>query len=415
MQQHFDAIVIGAGIVGVSTALHLLKRGKKTLLIDRRGPGEETSYGNAGVLGNCYVLPFNFPPLSKTIRILADKDTAARVHYKDLPKLLPWIADFYFNSFQAPRLKSAQALWPLLKNSIAEHREWAQKSGATSYFSAQGRAAIYRTKESYAADRLERFLARDYGLTYNDMSATEFSEIEPHLKPIYYRAVSWPTSQRVTNPGAVTAHYAEYFAKEGGTFLQANVSNLKYMIDKWHIALSGAVIEAPEIILCAGPWSTDFTKSLGYHFPMACKRGYHQHFAALNNATLAHSISDVDCGYVLGSMEQGFRITTGVEFADRDAPATPVQIGRALKKAQELFPLGEAIEPKAWLGSRPCFTDSLPIIGPAPRHKGLWFNFGHGHIGLTVGPTSGRLLAEMMVGAVPFCDPFPYRADRFSC
>ena len=113
-------------------------------------------------------------------------------------------------------------------------------------------------------------------------------------------------------------------------------------------------------------------------------------------------------------MEQGIRITTGAEFADRDAPPTPVQIERVLPYARELFPLGEANEAEAKLGNRPCFADSLPVIGAAPRHKGLWFNFGHGHSGLTIGPSSGRLLAEMLCGEIPFCDPMPYRADRFA-
>jgi D-amino-acid dehydrogenase len=167
-------------------------------------------------------------------------------------------------------------------------------------------------------------------------------------------------------------------------------------------------------VLCAGPWSAEMLKPLGYRFPLAVKRGYHQHYRAAGSATLSHAITDADYGYVIAPMEQGYRLTTGAEFADLDSPPTPVQIGRILPRARELFPFGAAVESVPWNGNRPCFADSLPVIGPAPRHPGLWLNFGHGHIGLTIGPSSGRLLAEMMSGKQPFCDPHPYRAERFS-
>jgi D-amino-acid dehydrogenase len=112
-------------------------------------------------------------------------------------------------------------------------------------------------------------------------------------------------------------------------------------------------------------------------------------------------------------MDNGMRITTGVEFARRDAPPTPVQIERALPHARELFPLGEALDEKPWMGSRPAIADSLPIIGRAPGYGDLWLAFGHSHLGFTLGPPTGRLIAEMMSGERPFVEPAPYRADRF--
>jgi D-amino-acid dehydrogenase len=113
-------------------------------------------------------------------------------------------------------------------------------------------------------------------------------------------------------------------------------------------------------------------------------------------------------------MEQGIRLTTGAEFAGRDAPATPVQFDRLMPHAKELFPLGEPNEDEPWLGRRPNMPDALPVLGRAPGQSGLWLAFGHGHWGLTLGPVTGRLIAEMMTGATPFADPQPYRAERFS-
>jgi len=124
-------------------------------------------------------------------------------------------------------------------------------------------------------------------------------------------------------------------------------------------------------------------------------------------------VIDTEIGYALTPMEQGIRLTTGAEFASRDAPATPVQFDRLMPYAKELFPLGEPNEAEPWLGRRPNMPDALPVLGRAPRQNGLWLAFGHGHWGLTLGPVTGRLIADMMTGATPFADPAPYRAERF--
>jgi D-amino-acid dehydrogenase len=151
----------------------------------------------------------------------------------------------------------------------------------------------------------------------------------------------------------------------------------------------------------------------GYDMPLGFKRGYHMHYAPQSGAKLNHPILDADNGYLLAPMTRGVRLTSGAEFAPRDAPPTPVQIERCEPIARLLFPLGPALDAAPWKGARPCFPDMLPVLCEAPRHKGLWFDFGHAHHGLTLGPVSGRLIAEMMTGETPFTDPTPYSATRF--
>ena len=148
----------------------------------------------------------------------------------------------------------------------------------------------------------------------------------------------------------------------------------------------------------SGPGPTSLTERLGYRLPLAVKRGYHMHYMPEGNAFLNHPTLDADRGYFLAPMATGIRLTTGAEFANRDAPKTPVQLARAEPVARELFPLGERVDPEPWMGYRPCTPDMMPIIGPAPKHKNLWFGFGHAHHGLTLGPVTGRLLAEMITG-----------------
>ena len=137
------------------------------------------------------------------------------------------------------------------------------------------------------------------------------------------------------------------------------------------------------------------------------------HFGAKGNATLGRTVLDADYGYALAPMRQGIRLTTGAEFARLDAPSTPVQLDKVDPTARKLFPLEDRLDKKPWLGRRPCLPDMLPVIGAVPGHKGLWADFGHHHLGLTLGPISGRLVAEMMTGQPTFTDPAPYRIDRF--
>ena len=172
-------------------------------------------------------------------------------------------------------------------------------------------------------------------------------------------------------------------------------------------------LDAREAVVALGPWSDDVTRALGLKIPLGWKRGYHMHYRAEGNATLNRPVIDTAFGYVLASMGRGIRLTTGAEFANRDAPKTPVQLARAEPHAREIFPLAERVDTEPWLGRRPCLPDMLPVIGPVPGRPGLWLDFGHQHLGLTLGPVSGRLLAEMMTGAAPYTDPAPYRADRF--
>ncbi len=175
-------------------------------------------------------------------------------------------------------------------------------------------------------------------------------------------------------------------------------------------------ITARQALLALGPFSDTLLRPLGLPLPLGIKRGYHMHYAyAPEGATNpSRPILDADGGYVLAPMARGIRLTTGVEFARRDASPTPVQLARTEPIARSLVPhLGERLDATPWMGARPCMPDMLPVVGAVPRHSDLWLNFGHQHLGLTLGPVTGRLIAELMTGETPFTDPTPYRAERF--
>jgi D-amino-acid dehydrogenase len=202
------------------------------------------------------------------------------------------------------------------------------------------------------------------------------------------------------------------FEQGGGQFLRGDAESLNSHADRWQVNTSIGQVEAPQLVIALGPWGESLARRLGYRLNMGVKRGYHMHFDSAT-ASLSHVVVDVDHGYALAPMKKGIRLTTGAEFAYRDAPPTPVQLDTLEPIARRLLPIGARLESAPWLGARPCTADMLPIIGPAPAHRGLWFCFGHAHHGLTQAASSGRLLAEMISGRDTYIDPSPYRVDRF--
>ena len=303
---------------------------------------------------------------------------------------------------------------PLFANAVSEHEALMSQSGATRYLRKDGWIKLYRSDAAFAATARERDLAASLGLQHRVLSGEEARALEPSLMPVFRHAVHWPEAASVSNPLAVTKAYAAQFVLLGGLMLKGDARTLHRSGEHWRVDTDEGPVDAKEAVIALGPWAPDVLGPLGIKLPLAFKRGYHRHFRPSGNAGLTRPVVDTENGYCLAPMEQGIRLTTGAEFADRDAPPSPEQFARLMPAARGLFPLGEGVETQPWLGSRPCFADSRPVIGRAPGQPGLWLDYGHAHWGLTLGPVSGRLLAEMMTGATPFCDPRPYAAERFA-
>ena len=216
--------------------------------------------------------------------------------------------------------------------------------------------------------------------------------LEPALAPVFQRAVHWPEAASVTNPLAVTKAYAARFAALGGVVLTGDARSLHRAGDRWRVDTDVGPVDAREAVLALGPWTPDVLGPLGMRLPLAVKRGYHRHFRPRGNAGLTRPVVDAELGYCVAPMEQGLRLTTGAEFAARDAPPTPAQLDRLLPAAQANYSRSaRRWRPTPWMGSRPCFADSRPVIGRAPGQPGLWLSYGHAHWGLTLGPATGRL------------------------
>jgi D-amino-acid dehydrogenase len=411
-----DAIVLGAGIVGTSAALHLAKRGLSVALIDRQGPGEGTSYGNAGILeGNTY-FPYPFPTdPAALLRIAFKQATEASYHLAHLPKLLPWLVAYWNAGRPKHMYEFAHAMRPLFAIAVAEHEKLMIESGAERYLRKNGWLRVYRSDAGFESMKSDLDAVAKAGIPFDVLDPAGALTLEPDLSPVFQHATFWPGAASVSNPLAVTRAYADLFKKLGGVVLTGNAISLHRSGANWRVDTDEGAVDAPQAVIALGPWAPDVLDRLGVKLPLEVKRGYHRHFKARGNAGISRPVLDADVGYCVAPMEQGLRLTTGAEFADRDAPRTPAQLDRVLPKARELFPLGEPVDDpdEPWMGSRPSFPDSRPVIGRIPGQAGLWGDYGHTHWGLTLGPVSGRLLAEMMTGAAPFCDPAPFAAERF--
>jgi len=415
VQHRADVVVLGAGMVGVSAALHLQQRGRDVILLDRHArAGEETSYGNAGLIESASVFPYMFPrDFGQILRTALNLSPAVRYAAADLPQFLPWLVRYYLASSPRRALASALAELPLIRRSRQEHQALVAEAGVPELLRDTGWIKLFRSDATLATALADLDRARHYGVDAEVLDQKGIAAREPNLSGEFAGAIHFPAPGFVPDPGALAKAYAALFARKGGRFLTGDARTLEQHGAGWRIAGNDGAIVAHEAVVALGPWSDLVFRPLGYDIPLSVKRGYHVHLAPRGNAVLAHPVLDSDQGFLLAPMTTGIRLTTGVEFARRDAPPSPIQLERALPRARDLFPLGAAIEPKPWMGARPCLPDMLPVIGRAPRHPGLWFDFGHQHHGLTLGPATGRLLAEMMTGETPFADPTPYRAERF--
>ncbi|QWG22008.1 FAD-binding oxidoreductase [Bradyrhizobium sediminis] len=410
-----DVLVLGAGMVGVGAALHLQQRGRDVILVDRNElAGEETSFGNAGLIECASVFPYMFPrDFGQILRYAMNRAPQVRYSLADLPAFLPWILRYYLASSPERAQHSAMAELPLIRASLIEHEALIAEAAVPELLRRDGWIKLYRS-DATLADALSDFeRARQYGVAGHVLDGKAIAAREPNLSGEFSGAIHFPAPGFVPDPGGLAKAYAALFVRKGGRFLVGDARTLEQSAGGWRIGGSNGAAAAREVVVAMGPWSDLVFRPLGYAIPLSVKRGYHLHVAARGNAVLNHPVLDADQGFVLAPMNRGIRLTTGVEFARRDALPTPIQLQRALPRAHALFPLGEAVDAKPWIGARPCLPDMLPVIGKAPRHAGLWFDFGHQHHGLTLGPATGRLLAEMMTGETPFADPTPFAVERF--
>ncbi len=412
-----DVIILGAGIVGIATGIHLLRRGRSVTLVDKNAPGRETSFGNAGIIQAEGVRPHAFPrDLQTLLQVGLHLSTAARYEPLALPKLAPPLLRYWWESSPDHYRKVVQSYAPLIGRSIPTHDDFIKAAGpdAEKLISRYGWHLAFRS-----ADKLEKEIAKaqidhdQFGIGFEVLDWAGLKAIEPDLVGGLAGAIHWTDPWTVRDPGALVSAYFSLFETLGGKFVSGAANALTQEGGRWTTLVNGEKLSGAQAVIALGPWAPDVLEPLGYRLPLFVKRGYHMHYASPEGVELQHLLLDPEVGYAMAPMAAGIRITTGAEFSLRDAKPTPIQLAKAEKAARELFPLGERLDPQPWKGARPCTPDMMPIISKAPRHDGLYAGIGHAHHGFTLGPATGELLAQMMTGEETAIDVRPFRMGRF--
>ena len=411
-------LVVGGGIVGVCNALALQQAGHQVRLIERGTPGRETSYGNAGVLSESSISVLNSPGLLKALpKLLLGRSNGLRYSPAFVLRRLGWMLRFLSHCTPRRWRAAARALRELQVLSLAQHKDWIAQAGVQQLMRHAGWMKVFRSEAGFAGFAAELALCDEVGVKYSVFDREQLRQIEPGLKPVYEKAVLFDDTCGVSNPAALTDAYLALFTDAGGQLVRASVTDIAETGNGWEVTLDGtadAKLQADGVVIAAGPWSAEIAGWLGYDLPLAWERGYHLHLTPGDGPQLNRAVNDVEGGFVIVPMQQGVRVTSGVEIADRDAPPDETQVRRSVEMAREAHDMKDEIEPEPWLGRRPTMVDSLPVLGPAPRHRGLGFNFGHQHVGLSMGPGSALAITAMINGAPPPIDTTAFRADRFS-
>ena len=407
-----DVVVLGAGIVGVSAAYAARQRGLSVVLVDRREPGNETSYGNAGILSSGSIMPLNKPSLWNALpTYITNRHAALRWDPVWAIRNVDWVVRFLANTAPSRLKPRATALHGLIGASLKLHREWIVKADAAQRIRETGWLKAWRSDAVAAAREEQAFLA-DYGIESRLLDRQAISALEPNILPVYKVGLLHTQTASVDSPGAVVTAYARMFAGSGGEIRQSDIKAIVPDGEGWRVVLADGAMAARHVVVALGPWSPDLLRPLGYRVPMAFERGYHREFKPNPARSLHRPIHDAEGSFLMTPMEQGIRVTSGVELTARDAPSSFAQLDAVVPAARSVVEFGEAVgEP--WRGARPTLPDSLPMIGPAPRHSGLWFAFGNQHIGFTTGPATGAAIAAMITATQPPFDAAPFSPGRY--
>lgn len=414
MNQHVT--IIGAGIVGMSAAMFAQSRGFKVRVIDKVPPGEGASFGNAGGIVVSSVMPTVHPGiLMKIPRWLLDPKGPITVRWSYLPKALPWLLALGRNAMPDRVKKITEARAALGMRALEDHRTVLKQAGAEDLLAMDDGLMIYGTKAQYDGGATWRRVHAEYGYKGAELTAHEAREVEPDLTPDIYRAVFWDGWHRIRDPHLMVVRLAEQVVRNGGEIVQDEVTRIEHdgsRATKLHLRQNGEE-EIENLCICAGAWSHELARMLGSKVLLEAERGYHL-IMQNTGIRLGRAVTHAAQPGAVTPHYDGIKIAGSDEIAGNDAPPD-------WRRAEQMHVYGKRLFPglrdmdgteSKWMGRRPGTPDSLPVISASPKLANVWYGFGHGHMGLSWGPTTGRLLADMMGATPPNMDLSPFRIDR---
>ncbi|GBE42973.1 MAG TPA: FAD-dependent oxidoreductase [Rhizobiales bacterium] len=410
-----EVIVIGAGIVGICCALALREKGFDVRVIDRDGAGEGASFGNAGIISPWSCVPQSLPGVWKNVpKWLLDPEGPLAVRWSYTPRLAPWLLKFFrAGTFQ--RLPAiADAMLAVNRPSADMYHRLLAGTGEEGLVRDCLYLHVYRDIGGADPEDLPWRLRAERGVPFEVLTGGEVQEVEPELSPEIKSAMAVKRQARTVNPGRLRKVLAAMAEARGARFLRGTVEKIVPDTDGGYLIDTGqGAHSAKTVILAAGAWSARLLAGLGVRVPLEAERGYHLVFKD-PGLPLAHSIMDTEHKFAISSMEMGVRAAGTAEFAGLDAPPNYRRARIFKRHAKTLLPNLNTGSTDEWMGTRPSSPDSVPFIGEVPGHPRLFCGFGHGHLGLTGAPMTGRMVAALAAGEPLNIDMAPYRLDRFN-
>lgn len=407
-----DIAIVGCGIVGLSCAFHLMRRGLRCVLIDPGGPGAETSFGNAGSISIGNVMPQATPGIvAKGIRMLCDPRAPLKFDLGAFPRYAGWLRDFVAASRIERVLPIVDALHAINTASRAAWLELARDIGAGSLVEASGYLHVYSDESTYVRGAWERGLMRERGVLFETLDRTELAGLEPGLGPDFARGVFQPESLALRDPGAFCSQLHRVLIARGAVALSATVQRLQSASDSVTLTTDRGDVQAARVVIAAGIWSRALLQGIGIQLPLVAARGYHRMYPSQAGVVRRPTLW-AERYMVVSPMQHGIRMTSIKQLTSVGRRPRFELIRRRDVDARRLFPALSTAGASEWSGLRPCTPDSLPILDAVDDR--IFIAAGHGHLGITQGPISGELIAQSVVGEAQSLPLAPYRLDRFA-
>jgi len=406
-------IIIGAGMVGISTAIWLQRSGHRVILMDRGNPGMGASYGNAGLIAQWAVVPVNTPSLWKDApKYLLNPNSPLFLKWTHLPKMLPWIAKFMSNANEVDAQRMVDNLIPILTDAVDQHKSLVRGTPLEHWISNSKFSYAYNTLKDFKKDAYSWDQKARAGFIPTVLTGAQVSEAEPILGPSTQCLAVLEGQGHITNPAQYITELTYHFVSKGGQFIEAEVQDFTKTNGKiTSIQTTQGPFECTHAVITAGIWSKDLMRKLGLKIPIETERGYHVIYE--NPSQMPRNPMMMTAGkFGVNPMDMGLRCAGTVELGDHHAGPSKQPIKLLKRYAAQAFPTLKYSSTKEWLGFRPSTPDSVPLIGEIGT-SGIYTGFGHQHVGLTAGPKTGRLLAQMIDGTPPNIDMQPYAPERY--
>ena len=405
--------IVGAGIQGISNALFLQKKGFDVTIFDKDEPGSPVaSYGNAGHFSPYACVLMNRPDILTDVPAMLLSSTGPlALKWNYVPKMLPWFFQFLRNCTTKRMMHTAKNMHQILDLALSAYDELFDDIDLDSLVERKGILYIWNN-QSLKSRELEIKVRNELGVDQQVVSPKEIHDLEPNIKPFYHGGVYYKYGRHARNPKKILLKLFDIFLKKGGKFLKMNVQNINFDAEKPIVETDTQRHIFDKLVIACGAFSKKLTDNLGEKIPLDTERGYHVHFKDCDHL-LNRPVIFSNRGFGITPMEQGLRVVGTVEFGGLKNPLSKPRVKNLINNAK--YMLDDLPEHEdEWLGFRPTLPDFLPVMGPSKNYKNIFYCFGHHHLGWTLGPISGKIIAGMIAEENTNLDLSPYSSTRFN-